>query len=261
MGALLVALGLYLAAAAATARGWSALLRGRVSPAEARGAMYESQLAKYVPGGGVLQATGQVALSTGRDLTAGAATIAWAVSIVLTLGAGVVLVSPLALAPEQPGWVRALALIGLAGLFVERRTGLAWVLERLRRFVRRIPPSSTIPPQPDIRRAFGWIGGGFALNAASFAVLAIDLDPSLSYLTVASAYVSGWLVGFLLVPLPAGLGAREAVMLALLPTGATGLVLAASVAQRLVVAASEVLLVVGNRLSRRLQRHADNQPC
>jgi glycosyltransferase 2 family protein len=254
--ALVGALVLYLLAGAGTARGWSVLLRGRVDPAEARGAMYESQLAKYVPGGGVLQAAGQVALSTGRDLTAGAATIAWAVSILLTLGSGAVLATPLSLSSDLSTWIRVVALIGFAGILVERRTGSAWALERARRFVRRIPPATAIPPQPDIRRAFLWIGGGFALNAASFAVLAVDLDPDLSYLSVAPAYVAGWLVGFLLVPLPAGLGAREAVLLALLPAGDTGLLLAASVAQRLVVAASEVLLVSGNRLSRRRAAHA-----
>ena len=35
--------------------------------------MYASQLSKYVPGGGVLQAAGQVALSTSDQLSSAAA--------------------------------------------------------------------------------------------------------------------------------------------------------------------------------------------
>ena len=60
------ALVLYGGAGVSAARAWSVLLGPTVDPLEVRGAMYESQLSKYVPGGGVLQAAGQVVLSTSR---------------------------------------------------------------------------------------------------------------------------------------------------------------------------------------------------
>lgn len=245
---------LYAGAGVAAARGWSDLLIDFAEPRDARGAMYASQLTKYVPGGGVVQAAGQVTLSTTTRLPVSVAGLAWAVSIVLTVGGGAALLSTLALSAQLPIWARVVAPIGLLGLMAGDRDRLAGLLRFLRRWVTRIPPPDSLPSHRALRRAFAWTTAGIALNAASFSVLILDLGAEVSVLDVAPAFVAGWLAGFLLVPLPAGLGAREAVVVALVPGVGTGLLLAASVAQRIIAAAAEVSLLIGHRLSRRWDR-------
>jgi len=258
--AALGALALYGGAVVAAARGWAELLADLAEPRDARGAMYASQLTKYVPGGGVVQAAGQVALSTTTKLPVAVAGLAWAVSIVLTVGGGTVLLSTLALSDQLPTWARAVAPLGLLGVMTVDRDRLAGLLGLLRRYVKRIPPPDSLPDDRALRRAFLWTTAGIALNAASFSVLIVDLGAQVSVLDVGPAFVAGWLAGFLLVPLPAGLGAREAVVIALVPGTGTGLLLAASVAQRVVAAVAEVALLVCHRLSRRWHRSRTGRP-
>ena len=254
------ALVLYGGAGVSAARAWSVLLGPTVDPLEVRGAMYASQLSKYVPGGGVLQAAGQVVLSTSDRLTVRRSALAWATSMVLTVVAGVLLLSGLALLGGFGDGARIVAVLGFASLLLVNRGRLGWVLTQLRRFTARIPEPDLLPEQRALHVALGWTISSLLLSAASYTTILVDLDSAVRPVEVLPAFVAGWLAGFLLVPLPAGLGAREAILVALIPGSTTGLVLAASLSQRLIAFVAELLLLAGNRLTRRRRRAADVQP-
>jgi len=254
------ALVLYGGAGVSAARAWSVLLGPTVDPLEVRGAMYASQLSKYVPGGGVLQAAGQVVLSTSDRLTVRRSALAWATSMVLTVVAGVLLLSGLALLGGFGDDARMVAVLGFASLLLVNRGRLGWALTQLRRLTARIPEPDLLPEQRALHIALGWTISSLLLSAASYTTILVDLDSAVRPVEVLPAFVAGWLAGFLLVPLPAGLGAREAILVALIPGSTTGLVLAASLSQRLIAFVAELLLLAGNRLTRRRRRAADLQP-
>jgi hypothetical protein len=226
---------------------WITVLGPDVDPARARAAMFESQLSKYVPGGGVVQALGQVALTTSDAVTMRRSAVAWFSSVILTVIAGMTLLGGLAAVGALDGWVRVIALLGPLTLLLLDRRCLRLVLSLGRRFTSRVPDPASVPASRILVQALAWAMGGFILLAVSFTLILGDLDGGIDRLQVVAAFVAAWLVGFLLVPLPAGLGAREAVLLALIPGSTTGQLLAASLAQRLLAFGAEVLLVLGHR--------------
>ncbi len=235
----------------AAARAWAVLLGPDVDQTQVRGAMYESQLSKYVPAGGLLQAAGQVALSTSTSVTMRRSAFAWVTSIIVTVVAGCLLLSAFALAGGFTGWGRAAAALAAVSIVALDRRVLSWVLVQARRVSARVPRPDSLPAPAVLRSALLWATAGFLLVATSFTTILLDLDGSLRAVDVLPAFVAGWLVGFLLVPLPAGLGAREAVLVALIPGSTTGLILAASLGQRVVAFAAELAVVVGHRAAKR----------
>jgi uncharacterized membrane protein YbhN (UPF0104 family) len=60
-----------------------------------------------------------------------------------------------------------------------------------------------------------------------------------------------WAVGFLAVPIPAGVGVREAVLIGLLPGVGTAQLLAASLALRLLTIGTELVATLGNKVAMR----------
>jgi glycosyltransferase 2 family protein len=71
---------------------------------------------------------------------------------------------------------------------------------------------------------------------------------------VISAFALSWVVGFLVFPLPGGIGVREAVLVAVVPGASAAALLGASLAQRFLVLASEVAATVGNQVLARRDR-------
>ena len=254
LGVAVVAVLLQGLAGISATQAWVKVLGPDVDPARARAAMFESQLSKYVPAGGMVQAVGQVALTTSETVTMRRSAVAWISSVILTVIAGMTLLGAFAAVGALDGWVRALALLGPLSLLLLNRRCLELVLSVGRRFSARVPDPASLPASRVLLEALGWAAAGFLLLAASFTLILGDLDGGIDQLEVMAAFIAAWLVGFLLVPLPAGLGAREAVLLALIPGSTTGQLLAASLAQRLLAFGAEVVLVIGHRaLSRRGQ--------
>jgi uncharacterized membrane protein YbhN (UPF0104 family) len=145
---------------------------------------------------------------------------------------------------DGAGWLRVLlALASILSLAVIDRRWMVWILHKIPRT--RDASSDLVPPQRSILLTYiaglvtiATLGIGYLIVLGSFG--SVD-DPWL----VVSAFAIAWLVGFLLVPLPSGLGAREAVLVAILHgTFPSSVLVAASVYQRVVLIAIEGLLAL-----------------
>lgn len=235
------------------AQAWVALIGPPADRRLVAAALYQSQLVKYLPAGGVAQAAGQVTMTAMHDVPVRRVTLAYVLLGVATTAAGLAIGAGLVAVDELPAWCRALALLGLLAPLLLHRPLLARLLEMARRRVHRLPETSELPDQRTLWRVFGWCVANQLLYAAGFVVLlrataeGVELGPALV------GYVVAWVAGFLVLPLPSGLGVREAVLLAVVPGVTTGPLLAASLAQRLVAITAEVASVVGNKVLRHLR--------
>jgi uncharacterized membrane protein YbhN (UPF0104 family) len=219
---------------------------------------YLSQLTKYLPAGGVVQAASQFSLAAASGVPLGRVALAFPVSVVGTVAAGLTLGAGIALAGELPTWARALALVGLAAPALLHRRFMAAVLGLARRFVRRIPAPDRLPSQRSILAYYVWALVGIAATAAAYAVLLRSLTDEASPTIVFFAFALSWTLGFLVVPLPAGIGIRELILIAAIPEVGAGPVLAASLAHRLLGIGAELLAALGSNLAAR--RKALPQP-
>lgn len=227
---------------------WGALLDVRVATV-APGFM-TSQLGKYVPGG-VWQAVGQVGYAASDAVSVKRASVGFVTFAVTQAVSGALLGSLVAVAPGPvPGWVRLTAAGGLLALIVLRRGWLVRVVgwaARLRGA--EDAPEELVPSQGAIIRATAWgMLSLLAVGIAFAATLATDL-PRSAWLTVVVAFVVAWTVGFLAIPVPAGVGVREGVLILVLgPVVASSTLVAASVVLRLVAMAAEAVAIAGTRL-------------
>lgn len=261
-GALAVAGGLALVAILASGRAWVTLFREVLDNGGNRVRFevtyYLSQLTKYLPAGGVVQAASQVSLAAATGVPLGRVALAFPVSVVGSAAAGATLGAGMALAAELPGWVRALALVGLAAPTLLHRRSMAAVLGLARRFVRRLPAPDRLPSQRSILVYYGWALASIGATAAAYAVLLRSLTGEASPATVFFASALSWTLGFLVLPLPAGIGVREAVLIAALPGVGAAPVLAASLAHRLLAMGAELAAVLVSKLA--VRRKALHEP-
>ena len=256
--ALVVAGVFSIVAIVSSARAWVALfsdlVESRTNHLIMRGTFYLAQLTKYLPAG----ASSRPRAKSGSRPSAGVpirrAAVAFPVSVVGafvacgTLGSGLVFDSDLhALdAGARPARAR------------HRRassTAASWpgCIDLAHRFVKRIPGSDQLPTQRDIIAFYLWALVTVGSLCAAYAILLSSLDGDVNPFFVFCAFALSWLVGFLAVPIPAGVGVREAVLVALLPGVGTAPLLAASLAARLLSIGAELLAAGINRLA--IRRH------
>jgi hypothetical protein len=234
-------------------RSWVELFAGDGDPKLLAGGLYTSQLAKYIPGGGAIQVASQVALSRDKDISLGRATMAYPMAALITVVSGATVASGLSFVDSAiPSALRWLALLGLASPALLHRSLTAWVMDRGRSVIKRIPPSDLIPAQPVIWRAFAWSIPMMLATSVAFAALLHPLDPGVSPAAATIAFAAAWVIGFLVIPVPAGIGIREAVLVLILGSVAPGALVAASLAHRMVSISVEVTLIAFNRAARRL---------
>jgi glycosyltransferase 2 family protein len=220
-----------------------------------RSTFYLAQLTKYLPAGGVVQTASQVGLAPTAGVPIRRAVVAFPVSVVGAVAACGTLGTGLVFDGDLPGWTRLLALLGLGTVVFLHRGIMAWVLDLAHRLVKRIPDSDHLPTQRDIFSFYGWALVTVGSLCAAYATLLSSLDSHVNPFFVFCAFALSWLVGFLAVPIPAGVGVREAVLVALLPGVGTAPVLAASLALRLLSIAAELVAMVGNRIAMRYRGH------
>ncbi len=238
------------------ARAWTGLFPPGHDRRALAGSLYASQLTKYLPAGGVVQAAGQVSMSVTAGATSGAAAVAAAVWAFTSVVGGCVLSAGLVFATSLPTWARALSLLGLLAPVLLHRRVLSAAMHLAHRVVRRVPDPDNLPTQRRVLVALGWSLGNAVAGSVAYAVLLYALDDDISFATTVCAFALSWVVGFLVFPLPSGIGVREAVLVAIVPNAGPAALLGASLAQRLLVLASEVTLTVTNQVVARRRRRA-----
>ncbi len=250
------ALGLHVMAVLFTGRAWVSLFPADADrPALASG-LYTSQLTKYLPAGGFVQAASQVALSSQPGGMAAAA-LRLPVFSLCSVVAALTVGSAVALNGDLAAWARALAGACLLSVFALDRRLLARLMRRARRVVKRLPEPDTLPPQRSILRCYLYGIANLVAFSAAFVILLGDVT-DIRPLTAGAALSAGWAAGFLVVFLPSGLVVREAVVLAALPTLASAPLLTASVAHRLVGFVAEAAVAGAAHLRNILTRRQAN---
>jgi hypothetical protein len=243
---------LALVAIVASARAWVALFSDLIhepaSRAALRGTFYLAQLTKYLPVGGFAQAASQLGLAPTVGVPLKRAAVAFPVSAVCAVVACATLGSGLALDAGLPGWIRVLAVCGLATPILLRRALMARVLDLGRRVIHRIPGADQLPTQSDIVVFYGWALVTIGSLCAAYAILLGSLHTGANPGTVFCAFALSWAIGFIAIPIPAGVGVREAVLLGLLPGVGTAQLLSASLALRLLTIGTELLATFGNKV-------------
>ena len=238
------ALVLAIVAMVAIAWPWSdvmAVLGVRVPRARALAWYFVGELGKYVPGGvWTVVGRGEQAAGGGVERTVAYAGVALSLvtAYLAAIGVAVALI-PLASGGGVPLAVIALLPLGLAALHPRV---LRPVLGVVRRLVRR-PLAVEVPPWGVgaglvARYVPAWLLVGLATWCVARA-----LDPDADLGRIALAGVLSWIVGLLAVPVPGGLGVREAVFVS-----AAGLPLATGAATAVVARLAFMVVDAGGAL-------------
>jgi uncharacterized membrane protein YbhN (UPF0104 family) len=122
---------------------------------------------------------------------------------------------------------------------------MAALLLRLGRIHRIFRVSEDLPPQRHINTAFA--AGLLAHGAmfAGFGVLSAGSVPGWSAFQLSVAYGIAWVIGYIAIPAPAGLGAREAVLVVLLSGALPAVdVIKISAVHRIVTLIVELILLL-----------------
>jgi uncharacterized membrane protein YbhN (UPF0104 family) len=199
-----------------TAQCWRAglaALGAEVSGAGARQIFFPAQVGKYVPGS-VWPFLAQIRLARKHGVAAGAALVAGTVFMAVHAVTSTITAALLPLTVPVPGgwspW------IGLAVVPV-----LALLHPRVLRFaMRKIPKKPDGPEPPELRWSklvapIAWMFAAWmAYGAGAYVLAAPFTDQQLRLAVVCTAaFALAWIVGVLVVITPAGVGAREGVLI------------------------------------------------
>jgi uncharacterized membrane protein YbhN (UPF0104 family) len=145
---------------------------------------------------------------------------------------------------EAPLWskflVVATATVFVAGL---RRPFIAWAIERIGEVIPRVKSSGSVPDTSRLWRSTCWTVLPIVLSSAAFALLLGGSAGPLDFVNTMGAFALSWLVGFALFFLPSGLGAREAMLIALLPAFPTAQIVGVSVIHRFSGLVAELIVL------------------
>lgn len=239
LGAALVASASGMACAASA---WLVLLGSRRRSLAA--GFFMAQLGKYIPGG-FWQVAGQVGLARRDGVPLARASVAFPVHAIVNVAAGgVVALSYVVLGTGARRWMGLLGLLTLPLLHRGWMIRSAGLVARLRG--RTLDPD-VVPPQRAIFRAMVWSIATLVAAGIAFALVAPGIAAPVR--AVVPAWGVAWTIGFLVLIVPAGLGAREAALVAALgPFGSTAGLVAASVIHRIVTMVAEMLMIVVSHL-------------
>jgi uncharacterized membrane protein YbhN (UPF0104 family) len=121
-------------------------------------------------------------------------------------------------------------------------TALLLILGRIHRVFR---VSDELPPQRHINTAFAAALLAHGAMFASFGVLSAGSVPGWSIFQLSVAYGIAWVIGYIAIPAPAGLGAREAVLAVLLSGALPAVdVIKISAVHRIVTLVVELILLL-----------------
>ncbi len=214
-GLVALALAAAMANVAMTAISWRVLLAGASfapSPGVSARIFFLGQIGKYLPGSlWSFLATGELARSAG--IGRGAAMASLALALLIGVGSGL-LVAILAV-PQTLGLLPDDGRIWAAGTFVAALVMLPGVRSRLLRLVGiDFPVPATAFALSGAVALAAWLFAGAQIILLSKAIGAPLGWSDLGHAT--GAYAFAWVAGFLVVFAPAGLGAREGSLIAVL---------------------------------------------
>lgn len=236
--------------------GWRALIPEAHGPRLAA-SFYLSQLGKYIPGA-VWQVVAQAGLAARAGVTWRRAATFVPVHAVASAAAGGTIGGLVGLLHPDLAWpLRALAVGSFAFVLALDRRVTTTAVRLIARVLRRtFDADAALPPQHAILRCYARTVGTIAALSALFTVMFAGAVSDLGtgdLATVFTGFALAWTVGYIIVPLPSGVGGREAALLLLLSTFADAEdIVTISVVQRLVFTAAEVALVFFSALLARL---------
>lgn len=247
-GLVLLALVLSLLTALLAMLSWRSVSAGFGAPLSVReaSAVYlVGQVGKYLPGGvWNLAASAELGSDRGieRRRTVGTMLVAVLVSMAV---AGALALSTLPGVPgsllERHGWLVLLVPVALLALLP---VVLNQVLVLLLRVTRQVPVAERIAPGAVLASAgwslLSWLAVGLQVYVLA---LAVGAEPGMQLARLSvGGYALAWVVGFVLVFLPAGVGAREVVLaMAMAPVLDPGGVLVVVLLSRVLVTAGDLL--------------------
>lgn len=234
-----------------SARSWEVLFGDSVPKSVLHDAFYSSQLMKYTPVGGVAQAVGQAAMARTEEVGTARAGTAMLVSKLTMVIAGGVFGPILSLSNTSlPGWIRVALLFTPVVFVFGKRELLQWALDLMRKVLPKTPDHTVLPSQGDVWASVLWAIPGLGFACVAFAFLAVPAGIDVNFVQASAGFALAWVVGFLVIPIPAGLGVREAA-LGLLVGGNPGAKLVAAVLFRAVAIGTEALLFASVKLRNR----------
>jgi hypothetical protein len=235
---LLIAVGLL-----AAARGWAALQQSGLRRRSMVG-FIAAQPAKYLPVGGAMQAAGQVELTTSEG--GSRREVAWSflvhagVQVTAALFVALLLLTDV----STPAWLKLVILVlASVALLSLRQSVVATVVKWLSKLTPRLASRGELPPTRSLVESAGWTIVPLVMSGISFGLLLGVGDSPGQLTSTAGAFAAAWVVGFLLFPLPSGLGAREAVLVALIPSFPPAQILAVSLVHRFSTIVAELILL------------------
>ncbi|MEM9467149.1 MAG: hypothetical protein AAGA90_17385 [Actinomycetota bacterium] len=202
--------------------------------ADRRRTFHLTQPAKYVPAG-VAQAAGVVVVLVGRGASRSASAVVWIIHTGSLVVAGVAV--GLVTAPAL-GWSPLLVVPGVAVTLAVSRPVLRPIFARVGRWGG--VDALEAPPSVALGGCLGAAIVGVALHGLGFAALVRGADLDVGTVEALAAYTLAFGVS-VATPLPGGLGAREAIILAVLGA-AESVLLVPVVLVRLVLIGIEVVL-------------------
>lgn len=210
-----------LAALGAALMQWRAVLAdlgSRLAPRAAGRVFYLGQLGKYLPGS-VWAALGQMELAKAHAVPRSRSMTAYAVTMLTTLIAAFVAAAALLpfAAPAQFAAYRWFVLAVPLGVVALSPRVLNPTVNLLLRVMHRPPLDRPVSARgialASLWALAGWVGYGLQIWALS---CALGAPPGRGLPVAVGGFALAWSVGFLVVFAPAGAGAREAVMAAIL---------------------------------------------
>ena len=219
---------------------------------------FVGEIGKYLPGGvWPILGRGELARRWGVRRAAAYGSVLLSL-LALYLAAMFVVVAglPTLLAGgDGTGPIAVLLLLPL-GLVALHPRVLRAAVSVVERFTRRHVDLPIPPWRSSVALVCRYVPAWLAIGAATWAV-ARSLDPSAGLLEIGTAATLSWLVGFVLVPVPGGVGVREAAFVAAAGSLDPGIAAAVAVAARLIFVAVDALgAVIGSSLLRSTPSHA-----
>jgi uncharacterized membrane protein YbhN (UPF0104 family) len=219
------------------------LLGGDLSYPETVARYYLGELGKYLPGGvwpvvgrGELARRGGVARGAAYGSVALSLAALYLAAMFLAVGGAPAIVS----GGDDAGrylWALALLPLGLVALHHA-------VLERGRRLGERMLRRSITVEIPRWKDSLGliacYVPAWLAIGTATWAV-ARGLGQDVGWFDVAPAAILSWIVGFVLVPVPGGVGVREAAFIAAAGNLDPGVAAAVAIVARVMFIATDAL--------------------